>query len=553
MSENVYLGNPNLKRANVQIEFTPEQIQEYARCMDDPAYFIETYIQIVNIDKGLVPFKLYPFQRDMVQTFHTNRFSICKLPRQSGKSTTIIAYLLHYCLFNPTVNVAILANKAAVARDLLGRLQLAYEHLPKWLQQGVMTWNKGSLELENGSKILASATSSSAVRGGSYNIIFLDEFAYVPNNIAEQFFSSVYPTISSGKTSKVMMVSTPHGMNMFYKMWNDAEHGRNSYVPIEVHWSEVPGRDEKWREETIKNTSEQQFNVEFECEFLGSVNTLIHPTKLKALSHREPIRSNAGLKVYENPLPEHAYVLIADVSRGITSDYSAFVVMDVSQIPYRQVAVYRDNEIKPMNFPQIIHRISNVYNLAHTLVEINDIGGQVADALQFDLEYDNMIMTTMHGRNGQIAGGGFSGKKAQLGVRTTKALKKVGCSNFKTMLEGDKIFIQDFDTIVELSSFVSKGQSWEGEEGSTDDLAMCMVLFGWLSDQTYFKELTDMDIRQQLWKEKEDLVEQDMAPFGFVLDGVHDEDGIPIGETIDEYGSTFSPVVQSSREWSRDW
>ena len=263
MSDNVYLGNPNLKRANVQIEFTPEQIQEYARCMEDPAYFIESYIKIVSIDEGLVPFSLYPFQRDMVQTFHTNRFSICKLPRQSGKSTTIIAYLLHYCLFNSSVNVAILANKAAVARDLLGRLQLAYEHLPKWLQQGVMTWNKGSLELENGSKILASATSSSAVRGGSYNIIFLDEFAYVPNNIAEQFFSSVYPTISSGKTSKVMMVSTPHGMNMFYKMWNDAENGRNSYVPIEVHWSEVPGRDEKWKQETIKNTSEQQFNVEF--------------------------------------------------------------------------------------------------------------------------------------------------------------------------------------------------------------------------------------------------------------------------------------------------
>ena len=553
MSDNVYLGNPNLKRANVQIEFTPEQIQEYARCMEDPAYFIENYIKIVSIDEGLVPFQLYPFQRDMVQTFHTNRFSICKLPRQSGKSTTIIAYLLHYCLFNSSVNVAILANKAAVARDLLGRLQLAYEHLPKWLQQGVMSWNKGSLELENGSKILASATSSSAVRGGSYNIIFLDEFAYVPNNIAEQFFSSVYPTISSGKTSKVMMVSTPHGMNMFYKMWNDAENGRNSYVPIEVHWSEVPGRDEKWKLETIKNTSEQQFNVEFECEFLGSVNTLIHPSKLKALSHNEPIQENAGLKVYEKPREDSGYVLVVDVSRGLTSDYSAFMVMDVSEVPYRQVAVFRDNEIKPMNFPQIIHKVANAYNLAYVLVEVNDIGAQVADALQFDLEYDNLIMTTQHGRSGQVAGGGFSGKKAQLGVRTTKALKKVGCSNFKTMLEADKIFIQDFDTIVELSSFISKGQSWEAEEGATDDLAMCLVLFGWLSDQTYFKELTNMDIRQQLWKEKEDLVEQDMAPFGFVLDGVTDEYGVRIGETVDEYGSTWSPVVQSHKEWLEDW
>ena len=521
--------------------------------MEDPAHFIENYIKIVSIDEGLVPFALYPFQRDMVQTFHTNRFSICKLPRQSGKSTTIISYLLHYCLFNSSVNVAILANKAAVARDLLGRLQLAYEHLPKWLQQGVMTWNKGSLELENGSKILASATSSSAVRGGSYNIIFLDEFAYVPNNIAEQFFSSVYPTISSGKTSKVMMVSTPHGMNMFYKIWNDAENGRNSYVPIEVHWSEVPGRDEKWKQETIKNTSEQQFNVEFECEFLGSVNTLIAPAKLRTLSHNNPVQDNAGLKVYEKPNPESAYVLVADVSRGIASDYSAFVVMDVSEVPYRQVAVYRDNEIKPMNFPQVIHRVATAYNLAYVMIEINDIGAQVADALQFDLEYDNLIMSTMHGRNGQMAGGGFSGKKAQLGVRTTKALKKVGCSNFKTMLEADKILIQDFETIVELTTFVSKGQSYEADEGATDDLVMCLILFGWLSDQTYFKELTNMDIRQQLWKEKEDLVDQDMAPFGFVLDGVNDEYGERIGETIDEYGSSFSPVVQSHREWLEDW
>ena len=553
MSDNVYLGNPNLKRANVQIEFTQEQIVEYARCLDDPAHFIQNYIKIVSIDEGLVPFNLYPFQRDMVQTFHTNRFSICKLPRQSGKSTTIIAYLLHYCLFNSSVNVAILANKAAVARDLLGRLQLAYEHLPKWLQQGVMTWNKGSLELENGSKILASATSSSAVRGGSYNIIFLDEFAYVPNNIAEQFFSSVYPTISSGKTSKVMMVSTPHGMNMFYKMWNDAEHGRNSYIPIEVHWSEVPGRDDNWKQETIKNTSEQQFNVEFECEFLGSVNTLITPAKLRSLSHNNPLQDNAGLKVYEKPRQDSAYVLVADVSRGIASDYSAFVVMDVSEVPYKQVAVYRDNEIKPMNFPQIIYKVANAYNLAYVMIEINDIGAQVADALQFDLEYDNLIMTTMHGRNGQMAGGGFSGKKAQLGVRTTKALKKVGCSNFKTMLEADKIFIQDFDTIVELTTFVSKGQSYEADEGATDDLVMCMVLFGWLSDQTYFKELTNMDIRQQLWKEKEDLVDQDMAPFGFVLDGMNDEYGVRIGESIDEYGSTFSPVVESHREWLEDW
>ncbi len=304
-----YLGNPNLKRANITQEWTKEEIEEYAKCMKDPQYFIEHYIKIVSLDEGLIPFHLYDFQKEMIGTFHNNRFTICKLPRQSGKSTTIIAYLLHYVLFNPNVNVAILANKAATARDLLSRLQLAYEHLPKWLQQGVMSWNKGSLELENGSKILASATSSSAVRGGSYNIIFLDEFAYVPSNVAEQFFSSVYPTISSGKTTKVMIVSTPHGMNMFYKLWVDAEEGRNSYVPIEVHWSEVPGRDEKWKEETIKNTSESQFNTEFECEFLGSIDTLITPAKLKTLTYRTPIQSNAGLDMYVKPVDKHTYML----------------------------------------------------------------------------------------------------------------------------------------------------------------------------------------------------------------------------------------------------
>ena len=352
--EQTYLGNPNLKKANVAQEWTQAEVEEYAKCMNDPMYFIQTYIKIVSLDEGLVPFKLYDFQKEMVGTFHNNRFTICKLPRQSGKSTTIIAYLLHYVLFNPTVNVAILANKAATARDLLGRLQLAYENLPKWLQQGVMTWNKGSLELENGSKILASSTSASAVRGGSYNIIFLDEFAYVPANVAEQFFSSVYPTISSGKTTKVMIVSTPHGMNMFYKLWSDAENERNSYVPIEVHWSEIPGRDEKWKQETIKNTSESQFNTEFECEFLGSIDTLISPQKLRTMAYINPIQSNAGLDLYVKPKEGHTYVLTADVSRGTSNDYSAFVVFDVTEMPYRIVAKYRDNEIKPLLFPSKI-------------------------------------------------------------------------------------------------------------------------------------------------------------------------------------------------------
>ena len=534
-----YLGNPNLKKANTPIEFTAEDVKEFQKCEGDPVYFITKYIKITTLDHGLQPFKMYNFQKEMVGTFHNNRYSICKLPRQSGKSTTIIAFLLHYCIFNANVNVAILANKAAVARDLLGRLQLAYENLPKWLQQGVISWNKGSLELENGSRILAAATSSSAVRGGSYNIIFLDEFAYVPSNIAEQFFSSVYPTISSGKTSKVIIVSTPHGMNMFYKLWRDAEDGKNSYVPIEVHWTEVPGRDEKWKKETIANTSEQQFRTEFECEFLGSVNTLINPSKLRTMRYRQPSVSNAGLDIYEPVKEDHRYCVTVDVARGDLNDNSAFVIFDVTHIPYRVVGKYKNNDIKPMMFPGIVEKVARNYNQAEILVEVNDIGGQVADTLHYELEYDNLIMVSQRGRAGQVAGSGFSGKGAQLGVRTTKAIKKLGCSNLKTLVESDKIIIEDFDLVSEMSTFILKGTSkYEADDGSNDDLMMCCVLFAWLSNQTYFKELTDQDIRARLYEEQKNAIEQDMAPFGFLNDGVTDQDE----NFVDPYGQKWETV-----------
>ena len=546
IGQNQYLGNPNLKKAFVSQEFTKENILEFQKCMNDPQYFIEKYIKIVSLDKGLIPFDMYPFQKEMVGTFHNNRFTICKLPRQSGKTTTMVSYILHYVLFNQNMNVAILANKAATARDILSRLQLAYEHLPKWLQQGILSWNKGSLELENGSRIVAASTSSSAVRGGSYNMIFLDEFAFVPTNIAEEFFSSVYPTISSGKTTKVIIVSTPNGMNLFYKLWTDAETKKNTYVPIEVHWSEIPGRDEKWKKETISNTSETQFAKEFECEFLGSINTLIHPSKIKVIPSKKPITSNAGLDIYEKPDKESTYILVADVARGIQGDSSAFVVLDVSKIPYKLVGKYKNNEIKPMLFPNIIKDVATAYNNAFVMIEVNDIGDQVANALQFDLEYENLIMSTMRGRAGQIVGGGFSGGRAQLGVRTTKAVKKLGCSNLKTMIESDKIILEDFDIISEMSTFVQHGQSFQAEEGHHDDLMMCCVLFAWLTGQTYFKELTNSDIRARLFEESQSQLEQDMAPFGFVVDGIND----PEEETVDEYGNRWSSVV---RKYDTNW
>ena len=540
-----YLGNPNLKKINTPVEFTKEQIVEYQKCSEDPVYFMENYVRIVSLDRGLVPFEMYEFQKKIVRTIHDNRFTICKLPRQSGKSTTTISYLLHYALFNPNSNIAILANKSQTARDILGRLQLAYENLPKWLQQGVINWNKGNIELENKSTIVAAATSSSAIRGGSFNIIFLDEFAFVPANIAEMFFSSVYPTISSGKSTKMIIVSTPHGMNMYYKLWMDSINNQNDYVPIEVHWSEVPGRDEKWKEETIRNTSPEQFQTEFECEFLGSVDTLISPAKIKTLVHIPAIESKNGLQMFERPKKDGLYVCTVDVARGTNRDYSAFIVYDVGQIPYRIVATYKNNEIKPYVFPNIINEVCKGYNNAHTLVEVNDLGQQISEALHFELEYPNILMTTQKGRAGQILGAMFSGRGTSLGVRMTKQIKKVGCTNFKTLIEADKVFVNDFRVIEEMSTFSRRGNSWQAEEGTNDDLIMCLVIFGWLSNQPYFKELSNSNIRNQMYVEQQKLIEQDMAPFGFIDDGIT---GDPMNEeTVDEYGTRWYPVVRKGQ------
>ena len=518
-----YLGNPNLKKANVATNFTPEEVQEYIRCSEDPVYFIKTYIKIVSLDRGLIPFEMYDFQVDMTKKFHDNRFNIAKLPRQSGKSTIVTSYLLWYVLFNANVNVAILANKAATSREMLQRLQLSYENLPKWLQQGILQWNRGSLELENGSKIMAASTSSSAVRGMSFNVIFLDEFAFVPNHIADQFFSSVYPTISSGKSTKVIIISTPHGMNMFYKLWHDAEKGKNEYIPTEVHWSAVPGRDAAWKEQTIKNTSEAQFKVEFECEFLGSVDTLINPSKLRTMPYVDPIKQSKGLAVYENVEKEHNYIITVDVARGTSNDYSAFTVMDTTTLPYKMVARYRNNEIKPIVFPNIIVDVAKNYNNAYILCEVNDIGGQVADIIQFDLEYENLLMAAMRGRAGQQLGQGFSGKKTQLGVKMSTAVKQVGCSNLKALIEEDKLIIPDYDTIAELTTFIVKGQSFAAEDGCNDDLAMCLVIFGWMAMQPYFKEMHDNDVRQRIYEDQRESIEQDMSPFGFMDDGLGDD------------------------------
>ena len=536
-----YLGNPNLKKANVAQNFTKKQVTEFLKCAQDPVYFAQKYMKIINLDEGLVPFKMYDFQEKLVNNFHNNRFNICKMPRQSGKSTTVVSYLLHYAIFNDSVTIGILANKAQTARDLLGRLQIAYENLPKWMQQGIIAWNKGSMELENKSKIIAASTSASAVRGMSFNIIFLDEFAFVANHLADDFFSSVYPTISSGKSTKVIIVSTPRGMNHFYRLWHDAELNRNEYVTTDVHWSEVPGRDEAWKEQTIKNTSEAQFRVEFECEFLGSVDTLISPAKLKTMVYDEPInRGKRGGEIYENPVDKHNYSITVAVARGVEKDYSAFIVFDTTEFPYKVVAKYRNNTIKPMLFPNVVLDFAKAYNNAYVLCEVNDIGDQIASILFYDMEYENVLMTAVRGRAGQVLGQGFSGSKVQLGVKMSKTVKKIGSLNLKTLIETDKLIVKDYNIIAELTTFIEKSNSFEAEEGCNDDLAMCLVIFSWLVMQDYFKEMTDDDIRKRVYDDQRDQIEADMAPFGFISDGVSEETSFVDNDGdrwhVDEYG-----------------
>ncbi|NDG29183.1 terminase [bacterium] len=517
MSEG-YLGNTKLKKPNFRHQYTPEQIEEFIKCSKDPVHFVKTYVKIVHVDKGIVPFDLWPFQESFISTSVKERFVVAKMPRQVGKTTTIAAMILHMILFNENYNVAILANKEKQSREILSRIKLAYENLPKWMQQGIVEWNKGNLELENGSKVLSSSTTSSAIRGGSFNLVYLDEFAFVPDSIQEEFFKSVYPTISSGTTTKILVTSTPNGLNLFYKLWIDSEEGRNSFKRVSVHWSDVPGRDQQWKEETIKNTSQEQFDQEFECEFLGSSNTLISPQTIRRMVFKTPIKaSEQGLRIYSEPVPDGLYTMIVDTSRGKGLDYSAFIVVDVSKVPYRTVATFRNNEVASVIYPTVVEQTAKYYNQAQVLIETNDVGQQVADILKDDLEYDNIIYTTSDSKNGQIITGGFNGVKSP-GVKTSKQVKRIGCQVFKTLVENDKLIINDYHTIQEISRFALKGKSYEAEDGN-DDLVMCHVLFSWMSTQPYFRELTSIDLRLKLYTEQQKMLEESMLPFGFINDG----------------------------------
>ena len=534
----LYLGNTLLKKAAVQHNYTKKEIEEYIRCRDDIVYFLENHAKIVHVDEGLIPFSLYPFQKDLINTITDNRNVIVKTGRQVGKSTTTLGWLLHYVLFNQSKTVGILANKAATARELLSRIQIAYQHLPKFLQQGLKEWNKGSLELENGSKIIASSTSSSAIRGFSFSCILLDEFAHVQRHIADEFIRSVYPTISSGKETKVIIVSTPNGFNMFYKYWNDAENGKNDFTPFKVHWSNVPDRDQKWKKKIESTIGTDAFRQEYEAEFLGSSNTLISYEKLQELSYNDPLHRKSDVDIFKEVESSHLYVITVDVARGQGIDYSAFTVFDITEMPYKIVAKYRSNLVAPLVFPNIINIIGKKYNDAYILIEVNDIGSQVSDVLHHDLEYENLFSTAWYGRHGQQLSGFVGGKRdSQFGVRTTKSMKKIGCSNLKAIIEDDKLLIPDYDIISELTTFVSSADSFSAEEGANDDLVMTLVLFAWLVDQQYFKELSNQNIRDNLYKNQLNELDDLTTPFGIIDNGLNQQE-----YEIDSEGTIWTNV-----------
>jgi len=515
-----YLGNPNVKRDGIVTQWTNDEVLEYARCMKDPSYFATTYCKIISLDEGLVPFELYPYQEKMFDAFNTNRFNIVLACRQSGKSISSVAYLLWYALFHTEKTIAVMANKGATAREMLGRITLMLENLPFFLQPGCKALNKGSIEFSNNSRIVAAATSGSSIRGMSVSLLYLDEFAFVEN--AAEFYTSTYPVISSGTNTKIIITSTANGIgNVFHKIWEGASQGINEFKPFRVDWWDVPGRDEDWKTQTIANTSQLQFDQEFGNTFFGTGDTLINAETLLKLRAKNPLRYLEGgdLKIYEETQQGHEYVMLVDVSKGRGQDYSTFNVIDISSRPFKQVAVYRNNLISPLLFPNIIYKWAVSYNKAYVVIESNDQGSLVTNGLYHDLEYENMHVESAIKANA-------------LGIEMTRKVKRLGCSSFKDILENNKLEVCDDDTILEISTFVAKGVSYEASPGNHDDLVMNFVMLGYFISTQYFSDMTDINLKEMMFKQKMKEIEDDVVPFGYIDDGLpaqnnREEEGVP--------------------------
>ena len=506
-----YLGNPHVKKDGIEEDWTPDKVHEYAKCMAEPAHFAKEHVKIINLNEGLVPFNLYPYQEKMFKQFRDDRFNIVLACRQSGKSISSVAFLLWYAMFNPEQTIAVLANRGATAREMLGRLTLMLENLPFYLQPGCKTLNKGMIEFSNNSRILAESTSSSSIRGYSVNLLFLDEFAFVERGT--EFYTSTYPVISSGKNTKVIICSTANGIgNQFHKIWQGAEQGVNEFRPFRVDWWDVPGRDEKWKEETIANTSELQFDQEFGNTFFGTGQTLISPQCLLSLKARRPrkILEGGDLLVYTEVNPTHKYVICVDVAKGRGQDFSTFSVIDISSRPFKQVAVYRNNLISPILYPNIIYKFAKVYNEAYVVIENNDAGQLTCYGLYQELEYENVYMSN-------------ATKSSAIGVEMTRKTKRLGCSGFKDILETNKLRVVDENTIMEISTFEAKGSSYEATEGNHDDLVMNLVLFGYLVTTPHFQELTDINVKKMMFEQRMQEIEADVPPFGFIQSADQEE------------------------------
>jgi hypothetical protein len=538
---NGYNGNFSLKRTGVDFSYTEEQVLEIAKCVEDPIYFIDNYCYIVTLDHGIQPFKLYDCQKKKIKLIHDNRKVILMEGRQQGKTTSAAAYILWYTLFQDNKNVAVLANKATTAREIMARYQLMFEYLPKWMQQGVKTWNKGDIELENGSIVFTAATTAAGIRGKSVNLLYIDEAAIIPNTVADAFFTAVYPVISAGQTTKILITSTPLGYNHFWKFWNDAVNKNNDFVPMFIPYWEIPGRDQKWAEEQKRQLGDLKYNQEVLCKFLGSSLTLINSDTIEYMSTCPTVHSKDGLDLYEYPIngqrdddenlvtKPHTYVIVADTAKGVGGDYSAFVLIDITEIPYKLVGKFRDNKMAPMLYPSVINKVARDYNNAYVLIEINS-SEQVAHIMHNELEYDNIIFVNRDSKKGQVVSGGFGGGKTQLGVQTDKRVKRIGCFTFKSLLEESKLLITDADTISEISTFIQVKDSYAADDGYHDDLVMPLVLFSWLTTNPYFKELSNINIRESMYQARIKQIEEDVVPFGFIQNGLEEQFVVDSGD-----------------------
>ena len=509
-----YLGNELIKRASAKTEYTNEQIEEYVKCSLDIFYFIETYCKIPTVDHGVSNITLYPYQRKMIQQMADERYSFFSTPRQVSKTASACLFILWFTIFRSDKDFFIVANKRDTAAESIYRITVTLENLPFWLQPGVTSLNKGSITFANGSRILSAATTSGTLRGKSGNV-YIDEACDIDH--FDDFLSGTLPVLSSGKTTKIIITTTPSRQGTkLYELYRSAKNGVGEFKLFEVAWNEAPGRDEAWKEKTIETIGLRKFNIEFMAQWLSSSGSLIDSFYLeKIYSGITEGKIVNDIKIYDAPIKGHVYFISVDVSRGAGIDNSAFSVIDITEYPYKQVATYYNNLVSTMFFPSIIHNAALLYNEAFVLVETNDAGLEVANILYYDLEYENVLFTIIKGRSGQVLCGPM--KQAKLGVKTSKATKSVGCNNLKTLIESNNLEIYDKDTFNELSAFIVSGTSYQADDDAHDDLVMTLVNFSWAANQHYFKSLIDADLRKHIFENTEAELEQSLVPFVVVI------------------------------------